>query len=55
MIATVNNMEWVNFLECFAREHKYPIYRTVGAILISDPADTAINDIYEIIRKYKER
>lgn len=41
MIATVNNMrdfsEWVNFLECFAMEHKYPIYRTEGAILISDP------------------
>lgn len=32
-----------------------PEYKTVYKEKISDPADTAINDIYEIIREYKER
>lgn len=32
-----------------------PEYKTVYKEVISDPADTALNDIYEIIREYKER
>lgn len=32
-----------------------PEYVTVYKEVISDPADTALNDIYEIIREYKER
>lgn len=32
-----------------------PEYETVYKEKISDPADTALNDIYEIIREYKER
>lgn len=32
-----------------------PEYATVYKEVISDPADAALNDIYVIIREYKER
>lgn len=32
-----------------------PEYETIYKEVISDHADTALNDIYEIIREYKER
>lgn len=32
-----------------------PEYKTIYKEVISDHADTALNDIYEIIREYKER